>query len=284
MNTMRPKNKLLKVNGIKLHYVDWGNPDRTTLLLLHGFTGHARVWDYIASAMKKDYHVIALSQRGHGDSEWSSNDAYTIDDHFTDLVRFIERLRLKNLILAGHSMGGRNALFYTACLPEKVKKLILIDSRPGNNPQAKNALKNHISNFPVQAKSYNEISKVAQRLYPYLPDDICLHMAKHGFKKQPDGMLIPKFDFKMSAGSKKAGYVAEELWPFLGNIICPTLIVRGKESNFLSVYDAERMSQMIPNAIFKEIPNSTHLPVQENPQVFNKIALEFLNDQIRQKK
>jgi len=64
--TGKPKEKYLSVNGIRLHYLDWGNCRLQPILLLHGFMGHAHVWDEFAQTFRAQYHVIALDQRGHG--------------------------------------------------------------------------------------------------------------------------------------------------------------------------------------------------------------------------
>ncbi|MFC1825702.1 alpha/beta fold hydrolase, partial [Thermodesulfobacteriota bacterium] len=112
----RPDDRFVDVNGLRLHYLDWGNRESTPMILLHGFMGHARVWDHFASKVKDHFHIIALDQRGHGESDWSETASYRIDDHFSDISLFVDRLNLDNLILVGHSMGGRNALFYTASL------------------------------------------------------------------------------------------------------------------------------------------------------------------------
>jgi pimeloyl-ACP methyl ester carboxylesterase len=77
--------------------------------------------------------------------------------------------------------------------------------------------------------------------------------------------------------SDQMGCMAEDLWPFMRNVACPTLIVRGEESPFLSREDAEKMSVVIRQAEWVEIPQTTHLPVQENPGVFKKVISDFLS-------
>ncbi len=264
------------MNGLRFHYVDWGKVNHQPLLLLHGFTGHARVWDDSALIMREKYHVLALNQRGHGDSQWSENACYSLDDHFADITRFIDILNLSDLVLVGHSMGGRNALFYTACHSEKVSRLILVDSRPGNSDKAANALKRHINELPSQVKSYQDIIPAAQKLYPYLSAEMCLHMAKYGFKKQSNGTYVSKCDMRMGLKAERFECSTEELWPFMKNISCPTLIVRGEKSAFLSLEETKKMCEVLPNAIWKEIPDASHMPAQENPDVFNKVVLDFL--------
>jgi len=85
------------------------------------------------------------------------------------------------------------------------------------------------------------------------------------------------FDPWLITASKLAGYLVEDLWPFMEGITCPTLIVRGQHSEFLSPIDAENMRLMIPKASLSVIPRSSHLPMLENPTAFKQAVLSFLD-------
>jgi esterase len=277
MKTM-PKDEYLNVKGLCLHYLDWGDRRLRPVLLLHGFMAHAHVWDDFAQTFRTRYHVIALDQRGHGDSQWSEDEAYSLDDHFSDIANFIEVLDLKGLILLGHSMGGRNALFYTACHPQNVDKLVLVDARPANSVKASERLKHDLLHLPRQAGSLNEIAQAIRRLYPCLSIEVCHDLASYGYKEEVlSGTFVPKYDVRMGFHSDQMGCIPEDLWPFIKNITCPTLIVRGEESPFLSQEDAQKMSRMMPEAEWVEIPKATHMPVQENPEAFKRVISYFLN-------
>ena len=278
MKAIKSQDRYLYANGLKLHYLDWGNDKQQAMLLLHGFMAHAHVWDDFALNFRSYYHVISLDQRGHGESCWSKDMSYTLDDHFSDIAYFVETLGLKNLILIGHSMGGRNALFYAACTSHNVKRFVLVDSRPDDTPQASKALRHLLENFPLQASSLNEVMRKIQSLYPYLSRDFCHHIASYGYKQVRDGTFVPRYDSKMGLQSKRAGYATEDLWLFMKNIACPVLIIRGKGSSFLSRKVAQNMCKFIPKAELREIPESTHMPAQENPVAFNKVISDFLSN------
>src|SRR4051812_32070147 len=93
-----------RINGLKLHYVDWGTEGRPPFVLLHGFSAMARYWDGFAVHMRDQYHVFALDQRGHGDSDWAQD--YGPDAMPSDLAQFVDGLGLQRFSLMGHSMGG----------------------------------------------------------------------------------------------------------------------------------------------------------------------------------
>jgi pimeloyl-ACP methyl ester carboxylesterase len=275
---MKPIERHREVNGLRLHYLEWGKGDSEPMLLLHGFMGHAHVWDNVASVFAERYRVLALDQRGHGESEWPEVGAYSIYDHYVDICGFIETLDLKHLNLIGHSMGGRNALLYAACTPQRVKRLILVDARPGNSVEASKALKDFVTSLPLRIHTVEEAAVVFKKLYPYLPEDLCCHIVRHGFREAGDGTLIPRHDTRMNRLSERSDFVAEELWNFLEIVTCPTLVIRGEESPFLSRTEGERMCRAILHAKLREIPHSTHLPAQENPLAFTREVLAFLEE------
>jgi pimeloyl-ACP methyl ester carboxylesterase len=279
MNALVPQDRYLTVNGLRLHYLEWGADNTQPVILLHGFMAHAHVWDEFAARFPSRYHLIALDHRGHGESQWSMGGSYTLDDHFSDIAIFIDTLQLENVILIGHSMGGRHALFYNACLPHKVDRLILIDTRPADELKSSHALRQLLTTFPLEAGALREVMRATLSLYPYLTRKICYHIAKHGYKRGCSGNYVPKYDIRMGQQSEHTGYSAEDLWPFLGNVTCPVLLMRGEESPFLSREVAHQMWRSLPRAELVEIPASTHLPVQENPIASLKAITAFLNKQ-----
>lgn len=268
--------KYLSVNGLRLHYLDWGNEGKQAMLLLHGFTTLAHAWDFFAPAFRDRYHIVALDQRGHGDSQWAKDAAYTAEDHLVDISGFVDALKLNDIVLVGHSMGGRNAVMYAACFPEKVARLILIDSRPDNDPVASEALGQLLTAIPDEISSIEELAPELARLYPYLSPQMCLHLAYHGLRQVGNGRFIPKYDLRMRAQSARAGYGVSELWLFFELITCPILIVRGAESPIFSPEAARRMCQVNPKARLVEVQQASHMVPQENPAAFEEAARQFL--------
>lgn len=271
-----PKDQYIPLNGLQLHYLEWGKSGTPTVLLLHGLMCHAHIWDDLAVDLSHQYHVLALDQRGHGDSGWSNQGFYNVDSHFCDIAQLIDALGLEQFILLGHSMGGRNALFYAACVPERVKQLILVDTRPGQNARAASELKRQLDCLPTRPESLDAASQAFGDLYPMISKEWRKYMAQYAYQEFEDGLLVSKYDTLMTDQLENAGYEAEDLRYLFGSIVCPTLIIRGEESLFLSREDAMEMARSIPNAVLKEIPRSTHMPAQENPEVFKKVIFEFL--------
>ena len=122
-----PTSRHLEINGLKFHYLDWGG-DGPPLVMLHGLTGHAHTWDHTAAALSARYHVYALDQRGHGDTEWAPR--YGIPAMLGDLLGFLDALQHPVVTLMGLSMGGIVAYQFTAAHPERVSRLVVLDIGP----------------------------------------------------------------------------------------------------------------------------------------------------------
>src|SRR6202011_3123778 len=94
------------VRGLRFHFLEWGRPDAPAILLLHGGNQSAHSWDLVSLSLSDRYHVFALDQRGHGDSEWSRDLDYSVEAKAADGLAFLDDLALRSPIIVGHSMGG----------------------------------------------------------------------------------------------------------------------------------------------------------------------------------
>ena len=122
-----PSSHIYFSQRLRLHYVDWGNPDGPPMLLIHGGRDHCRNWDWVAEHFAKDYHIIAPDLRGHGDSQWEASGNYTQISYVYDIAKLLQQKNMHDVTVIGHSLDGAIALMYTALFPERVKKLVAIE-------------------------------------------------------------------------------------------------------------------------------------------------------------
>ncbi|WP_230206663.1 alpha/beta fold hydrolase [Novosphingobium sp. Gsoil 351] len=127
MSTLGPVSRTFISQRLRLHYLDWGNPEKPPLLLVHGGRDHAHNWDWTARALCDEWHIIALDHRGHGDSEWVSDGNYSAGDMVYDVAQLIHQLDLAPVTIVAHSMGGQVCLRYAGIYPEMVRKLVAIE-------------------------------------------------------------------------------------------------------------------------------------------------------------
>ena len=126
MNTIvKPQDRTVDIDGLNMHYLDWGNPTKPTIVLLHGLRGHAHSWDDVSEALSPDFHVLALDQRGRGLTDWAKDGDYGIDAFVGDLVGFCGAVGLEKLSLMGHSMGARNSIAFADKHAHMLEKLVL---------------------------------------------------------------------------------------------------------------------------------------------------------------
>jgi pimeloyl-ACP methyl ester carboxylesterase len=270
MNLLRPRERDVVVGGLRLRLLDWGGDGRPRLLLLHGFTGHAHAWDTLSIALQPHFHVLALDQRGHGDSDPA--DAYNPDVAFDDLAGVVDQLGLAPLGLVGLSMGGRTAMYFTARRPEAVRKLVIVDIGPEIGARATAAPPG-----PPEPETWESIEQAARHLYrgnPYPGIHYYRWVASSSLRQRPDGALVWKWD----PGLKTRRTMGDvDWWAVLRAIAPPTLVLRGAESPILDRGVAERMAQALPRGRFVEIPRAVHTLHEDNPEAVLAALREFLD-------
>lgn len=269
--------RTVTLNGLRFHYRDWGNDDAKTLICLHGFTGHARTWDTFAMAMRDRYHVLALDQRGHGETEWATD--YAPERRVEDMEAFVEALKLDRFILLGLSMGGRAAFMYAAKHPEKLERLVIVDIAPESDPAGSQRISqgvraNDVFDDPEEAVA------ASRRANPRPPDSELRHRVLNNLIQRPDGKWTFRYDVALrnGSGARVTATPAEvaAAWESLRNITCPTLVVHGIHSDVLSAENAKRMEQTIPNCRVIDVKDSGHSVPLDNPTGFIEAVRTFL--------
>jgi pimeloyl-ACP methyl ester carboxylesterase len=109
---LQPQSQMLTVNGLRVHYLDWGNVGAAPVVCVHGFTSCAQAFNALARHCAHRFHMLVPDVRGHGDSAWSPTEAYQFSDQVGDLAAFVDQLGLEQFALIGTSMGGRIAMAY----------------------------------------------------------------------------------------------------------------------------------------------------------------------------
>ena len=163
---VQPRDMTVNANGINLHYLDWGNVDAPPLVLLHGLRGHAHSWDDVSAALCQDYHVLALDQRGRGDTDWAPGGDYSGAAFVADLVGFSDALGLDTFTLIGHSMGGRNSLAFAGRHAARLQKLVIVDIGPTVDPRGGQRITRELQEVPEEFDSLEAVFRVHEPAEP----------------------------------------------------------------------------------------------------------------------
>lgn len=271
---LQVQDKRITLNGLDFHYRDWPNPSGRPLLLLHGYTSHARTWDTFATAMQTHFRVLALDQRGHGESGWA--DDYRPERMVEDVDAFVGALQLQGMALLGLSMGGRNAYSYAGQHPDDLERLVIVDIGPeivaaGSDRIRAGVLLTDVFDDPEEAVTR------ARAANPRAPDAELRHRTLNNLKQRDDGRWTFRYDAALRAPDRPLPRPdPSEAWQQLSRISCPTLLVRGAESDILSPETAARMLREIPHCRMVEVPNAGHSIPLDNPQGFIAAVQPFL--------
>ncbi len=261
------------VNGLRLHYLEWGTPGRPPLLLLHGGSAYAHWWDLVAPEFTQGFHVIALDQRGHGDSDHAHPPAYGTRHYLDDLHQFLLLQNFKKPVLMGHSMGGHNALIYATQHARDLSALILVDT-DASYPQAAVHFLQRLGRKPRREFDSLERAISSFRLLPretLLPKEKLRHLASFAFTQLPHGKWVAKLDRNTLFREPIDGR------PLLSQITCPTLLIRAQHSPVLTREKAARLVQHLPQGRWVEVSNSYHHVMLDNPQGLVQAVREFLS-------
>ena len=271
------RDRTLTLNGQRFHYAEWGPATAPPVLLLHGVTGHARTWDDEAAGLAARYRVLALDQRGHGDSDPSPNADYTVATMSADVAAFADALGLSRFSIVGLSMGGRVAIGFAGQTPARVERLMIVDIGPEISEAGMLRVGTLMARSPELFASLEQALAFHRLTNPLYTEAMLRHRVQHG-TRPVDGGLTWKYDRGLR-DAVRAGTWRDpiDLWPLWRGITCPILLVRGADSDVLSPEIAKRMLDENLNTRFAEVPGAGHTVPGDQPVVFQALLSDFLS-------
>jgi pimeloyl-ACP methyl ester carboxylesterase len=190
---------------------------------------------------------------------------------------FVEALGLPPFTLVGHSMGGRNSMAFTARYPDKVTRLIVVDIGPSIDPRGAERIKREIQAVPEAFDAFEDVVAYMSKQNRYASDAVLRRRLRYATTTLPDGKVGWRYDRAIREQSRNGtGAPAIDLWPELPKITCPTLIVRGAETDLLSPEVAQQMLETLPHAQLVEVQRAAHMVFEENPDGFIEAVQPYL--------
>lgn len=272
------RDHVLRLRGSHFHYTEWGPPAAPPVLLLHGVTGHARTWDDEAGALAGRYRILALDQRGHGDSDPAPDGDYSTDALVADLDAFVRTLALPPVRLVGLSLGGRVGIAFAARHPAAIDRLVVVDIGPEVAAAGLGRVRTGMAGAPERLASIEDAVAWLRAANPRYQEAALRHRAGHGVRPLPDGGYTWKYDRALRE-AVRAGRWRDpvDLWPLWKALACPVLLVRGAESDILSADIAARMLALQPRARLVEVAGAGHTVPGDRPAEFLAALREFLD-------
>ncbi|MEN3042499.1 MAG: alpha/beta hydrolase [Fervidobacterium sp.] len=288
VNELRKNTKFIKVNDIDIAYREFGkeNINSGTIVFLHGFTGSSTDWNYVVSNVSKNYHCITIDIPPFGLSEKSREFDYSDKNIVDVLIETINKLKIEKFTIVGHSMGGYLSILISNKIPEKVNKLILIDSA-FNYPregQFINLQSSETPNHTIFLSSPFELSillDILLKIYPLLK---YVYISSVG---TGDILDTNHFDFLFSQNfflpseilvKFSTDKLNQKIEPVnFSKFVFPVLIVYGENDNVTSPKIGEFLHSVLPNSQFVLLPGEGHMPL------FNKILVEEIMKFLKEK-
>lgn len=284
-----PRSRFYYSRGLRLHYLDWGNPDAPVLILIHGGLEHARVWDQLARQLAADWHVVVPDLRGHGDSDWSGGGAYTIVDMVPDVAALVAALDAHPVALVAHSLGGNVAIHYAALFPEQVSRLCVIEGlgfspkmRAKRDEKSRRAqLREWVDKVRELdqrgASNYADVAAAVQRLMehdPLLSGELAEYVCEQGMRPTDDGQWRWKYDHLVrgNGAAEVASVEPSDLWQA---IECPVLLMYGAESWASNPQKDGRLAHFA-QARLVIVEQAGHNLHHHQPEVFMQHLRKFL--------
>jgi pimeloyl-ACP methyl ester carboxylesterase len=248
----------------RMTYYEWAGPaGAPTVLCVHGLTRNGRDFDGLAEDLSRHFRVVCPDVVGRGKSDWLAHgEDYTYPLYLADMAALIARLDVEDLLWVGTSMGGLIGMLMAASANNPIKRLVINDVGP---LLAKEGIA-RIAEFVGKDPSFPDLEaleayiRTASASFGKLTDEQWRHMATHAARREPDGTLGLAYDPKIGDAFRTLPAADIDLWPQWDSITCPTLVLRGAESDLLRATDAEAMTERGPRAKLIEYPGIGHAP------------------------
>jgi pimeloyl-ACP methyl ester carboxylesterase len=252
---------------MRFHYLDWGIAGQPPVVFLHGGGLNAHTWDLVCASLRRERHCVALDQRGHGESEWSPQMDYTTESQIGDLDAFVAALGLDRFVLVGMSLGGVNALAWAASNSHRLAGLVLVDV----GPEIRTDGVRKIQAFTAEATPLDSVEHYVERAMSFNPRrnrELLRRSLLHNLRRMPDGRWMWKYDQRHRGKAAEPG--AQErrralLWAAVEGVACPTLVVRGAQSDVFHDEDAERLARAFRQGRWVKVERAGHTVQGDNP-------------------
>jgi pimeloyl-ACP methyl ester carboxylesterase len=282
---VRVRSRLALVNGLRLHYLEWGEAGAPEILFLHGGFHTAHIWDLTALALQHRYHLYALDMRGHGDSEWARDRSYGFRAFAADAQAFMATVGLDRPVVVGHSLGAITIMRLLATTPQLGRGLVFVDMSPHFSPgRAGNQRLRERLNFDRNFETIEAYVEQAAAREPHRPRTHIERTARYHLIQRPGGAYVMKTDpglFRFPGGGNAP---RQRAFPMLltpesaAAIDAPVLVVRGEHSRVLRAQDGPEFAAMFPRGRFVTVPGCGHNVHTQNTPGFLDVLTPFLDE------
>ena len=277
-NNIRYSSRNIILRHQRFHFLEWGQPTNPTLVLLHGGNQSAHSWDLVSLHLADRYHIIALDQRGHGDSEWSRDADYSSSAMAADVNALINELAISEATIIGHSMGGMNAMRIALDFPNLNLRFVLVDIAPEMSSEGAKSIRK----FVTENREFDDLQDFVasvQKYDPYRSAEHIQRTVKYNLLQRADGKFVSKRDHGERLASTEQQRLNSDRFRLRDakKMTGSTLLIRGSNSNILTQEAAHRFSEALPNGTLVTVSDSGHNVHGQNTLGFIEALTDFLS-------
>ncbi len=258
-------------DGAKIAYDDEG--DGVPLLALSGLTRNATDFDYLAPHLD-GVRLIRMDYRGRGRSEWTGAATYTIATEAGDAIALLDHLGLEKAAILGTSRGGLIALVLAAIARDRLMGVAFVDIGPEIAPDGLEVIKGYVGRNPSQ-KTHAEAAAMRASLmagFEGVPESRWLEEVRKHYHETPEGLRINYDPTLRDALLAPQEGPTPDLWPLYDALAgLPVALIRGANSDLLSVETADEMQRRRPDLIRADVPGRGHVPFLDEPEAVDAI-------------
>ena len=264
-------------DSLQLHHLDWGGHGRHPVVLVHGVRLHAHVWNHFSRRLRDRYHVLALDQRGHGDSAWGGPDGYHVESLYQDLRAVVTARGLQRYTLVGHSLGGMVSMLYASRHHDELERLVLVDITAGRPPVPPGADISRITETPAPRDfdSPDEATVYLGGIMRRAPQHVVEESVRHGMRQTESGRYTWKYDPALLHRRRPVSGQMD-FWSLVRDVPTPTLLQYGSHSNVVTPALAQRMADTMPRCTVERIEGAGHGLFTDQPDAFADSVERFL--------
>lgn len=273
----RPTDGFAEIAGRRFHYLDWGAPDRPAVLLLHGFNQTSHSWDELAARAAGDgLRLVALDQRGHGDSDRAVDGDYGRESMADDPVHLADALGIERFAVIGMSMGAVHAILAAVRHPDRTCALVIVDYAPEVEARGVSAI---VQLAALRWSSFEDAVRAMHAFNPRRSIENIRERLSHSLREH-DGVWTWKVDAAGLAQHPRSREGPESMWRAIAQVGCPTLLVRGGKSDLLEPAVADRLVASLRAGELVTIPGAGHSVAGDAPDAFYRAVSPFLGQHL----
>lgn len=264
----------------------FGDPAQPPVVLLHGGGQTRHSWRATGRELADaGWHTLAVDLRGHGESGWSPDGRYDLDRFADDVIAIATHLR-RPPVLVGASLGGLASLAALGHQPELARGLVLVDVSPFVQPSGTDRIRDFMTSRPDGFDSLREVADAIAEYLPHRPRPRNLDGLRKNLR-EVDGRFVWHWDpaFLAQAADQPVHRNAlldpARLSAAARTLRIPTLLIRGGQSDVLSISDVRQFLELVPHAEFCNIADAHHMVAGDDNSTFDGALADFLHRRVR---